>query len=108
MDDDYHDDADDGMAFWEIAIFPAQYPLAHGVMYDKPTPATVKARIRFPRLEPRPAHLWPKDRVRLSARCANKCWMRDIMAEVVAVRHESNGDQTIELLLYRKGREPGA
>lgn len=103
MDDEYSD-MDEGLEFWEIEIAYGKYPSARGVLYEKPTPYTVKARVSFPRLEPAPG-LQVGERTKITARCANRRWMRGILADVKAVSRQADGGQIVELLLYRKQRE---
>lgn len=99
MTEDGYDD--DGMEFWNIAIDFATYPAARGLMYAKPTPATVRARLTFPRMEPRPV-LRLREQIKLTAYCASRRWMRGIPADVVDVLRNPDDSVVVELLLHRK------
>lgn len=104
MYDEYFDE--NTLEFWEIYLNHGKYPQARGVLYEKPTPSTVKARIHFPRLEPYADELRVNDQTRLSAYCANKRWMRNIAADVKEIRKDPDGGVTMELLLHRKSILP--
>lgn len=98
--DDYIDE--NHLEFWNIELGANPYPAARGILYAKPTPSTVSARITFPRLEPAP-RFQVNDKTRLTALCANRKWMRKIPAEVKAITRNPDGSQVYELLLRRKG-----
>ena len=100
-----YENNDNALEFWSIELDYGRFPAAHGVLYEKPSPSTVRARITFPRLEPMP-RLRVKTRTTLTALCANRLWMRNIVAEVARIDDHPDGSRTMELLLYRKGREP--
>lgn len=76
-------------------------------LYEKPTPATVKARIEFPLLESTPLFLRRYNQIMPTASCANQRWVRNSVADIENIDKTREHEMVLDLLLHRKNGKWG-